>query len=221
MAAYDEQWREHDELVASERRKKLSPVADPLIAMVTPLTDKVVVDLGIGTGTLAFRAMELSPPKEMIGIDFSTPGLRVSRKISGHSRFRDMGFELVKGDLERIPLAKRSVDVVISQATVNLLPDKCAVLNEISRISRSGAKVAISDAFRTSRAPQNGSWEQCIAGAVTVTEFSGLALNAGLIILGHADLTQTVKKMIASGKWDWPEFIEHNMDYRAFMMMKS
>jgi ubiquinone/menaquinone biosynthesis C-methylase UbiE len=221
MAAYDTQWREHDDLAAAERRKKLSPIADPLISMVAPLAGKVVVDLGIGTGTLAFRAMEVSPPKRIIGIDFSTPGLEVARKTSLHSRFKDMDFELVKGDLERIPLAKRSVDVIISQATINLLPDKCAVLSEVSRIAKSGAKVAISDAFRTSVAAQEGSWEQCIAGAVTVSEFSTLSLNAGLIILGHADLTQTVKHMIATNKWDWPEFVRHNMDYRAFMMMKS
>ncbi len=221
MAAYDAQWSRHDEAAASERRRRLAPVADPLISMVAPLTGKVVVDLGMGTGSLAFRAIELSPPARMVGVDFSTPGLRVARSVSRHSMFRDMEVDLVKGDLERIPLARRCADVVISQATMNLIPDKAAALNEVARVARSGAKVAISDAFRTSRAAQDGSWEQCIGGAVTVAEFSTLALNAGLIVLGQRDLTPTVRQMVSSGTWDWPEFMEYNMDYRVFLLMRS
>lgn len=218
MAAYDAQWRRQDESAASERRKRLASVADPLISMVQPLTDKVVVDLGMGTGSLAFRAMELSRPKRMIGIDFSTPGLRVARTVSKHSAFMALDVELVKADLEHIPLMRKSADAVISQATVNLIPDKRALFSEIARISKPGAKVGISDAFRTSVGAQDGSWEQCIGGAVTVSEFSTLALNSGLIILGQSDLTRTVKQLVSSGMWDWPEFLEFNMDYRAFMM---
>lgn len=221
MAAYDTQWGGHDEAAASERRKKLALVADPLLSMVMPLDGKVLVDLGMGTGTLAFRAMELSRPARTIGVDFSSTGLRVARGVSKHSRFRDMDVEMVKGDMERLPLHRRSADVVVSQATVNLIPDKTAVFSEIARIAKSGAKVAISDAFRTSRAAQDGSWEQCIGGAVTVTEFSTLALNSGLIILGQTDLTQVVRQLVSSKRWEWPEFLEHNMDYRAFMMMRS
>lgn len=221
MATYDAQWGGHDEAAASERRKRLAPVSDPLLSMVMPLADKVVVDLGMGTGTLAFRAMELSAPRRTVGVDFSTTGLRVARAVSRHSRFREMDVEMVKGDLERLPLARRSADVVVSQATVNLIPDKAAVFSEIARVAKSGAKIAISDAFRTSRGAQDGSWEQCIGGAITVTEFSTMALNSGLIILGQTDLTQVVRQLVSSKRWEWPEFLEHNMDYRAFMMMRS
>lgn len=222
QSKYDMQWKTQGEKAAADRRKAMSMVADPLICMVHPLTGKVVVDLGIGTGSLAFRAMELCPPKKMIGVDFSAQGLCVARAISRHSRFREMDVELVRGDLEHIPLDRRSVDVVISQATINLLPDKCTAMNEIARIVKSGGKVAISDAFRTSRTSTGDeSWEQCIAGAVTVSEFSTLALNAGLIITGQVDLTQQVRQLVSAKKWDWPEFLRHNMDYRAFLMMRS
>ncbi len=221
MAAYDAQWGRHDEKAASDRRNRLASVSDPLISMVVPLTGKTVVDLGMGTGTLAFRAMEVSPPGRVIGVDFSSLGLKVARTISRHSRFRDLDVELVKGDMEQIPLARRSADVVMSQATINLIPDKRAVFSEISRIAKSGARVAVSDAFRTTRDAQDGSWEQCIGGAITVSEFSTFALNSGLIILGQTDLTRTVKQLVASKQWDWPEFLTYNMDYRVFMMMKS
>ena len=218
---YDVQWADQDEKAAADRRKSLSMVADPLLCMVHPLTDKVVADLGIGTGSLAFRALELCPPKKLIGIDFSSKGLRVSRGISGHSRFRDIDVDLVRGDLERLPLASRSVDVVISQATINLLPDKCSAMREIARICKPGARIAISDAFRTTVGTGDESWEQCIAGAVTVSEFSTLASTAGLLVSGQVDLTQQVRMLVSGKKWDWPEFIEHNMDYRGFLLLRS
>ncbi len=221
LAKYDDQWKAQDEQAATGRRKALSMVADPLLSMVHPLTDKVVVDLGIGTGSLAFRALELSPPKTMVGIDFSSPGLCVARGISRQPRFAGHDVEFVRADLERIPLRNRSVDVTLSQATINLLPDKCTAMREISRISKQGAKVAISDAFRTSMGSGEESWEQCVAGAVTVNEFSSLALSSGLIITGQLDLTQQVRALVSTKKWDWPEFIQHNMDYRVFLLTKG
>ncbi len=221
-AKYDDQWREQGEKAAAERRKNLSMVTDPLISMVHPLTDKVVVDLGIGTGCLAFRALELSPPKMLVGIDFSTTGLCVAQGISRHSKFKDLSCDMILGDLERLPIASRSVDVVVSQATFNLLPDKCSALKEIARITKSGARIGISDAFRTSNKMQDDeSWEQCIAGTITVGDFSQMCLSAGLFIAGQVDLTQQVRTLVTNKKWDWPEFVQHNMDYRAFLLVRN
>jgi SAM-dependent methyltransferase len=216
---YDVQWKGQDDDAAAERRRSLSSVADPLIRMVQPLKGKTVADLGIGTGSLAFRAIELGAPARMVGIDFSRTGLCLSRSISNQPRFKETEIGLVQADLERIPLADRSVDIIISQATINLLPNKSLALKEIARISKPGAKVAISDAFRTSQASCGGSWEQCIGGAVTVGEFSSLALDAGLVIANQVDLTQQVNAMVNAKKWDWPEFVEHNMDYRVFLLL--
>jgi ubiquinone/menaquinone biosynthesis C-methylase UbiE len=221
-AKYDVQWREQDERAAAERRKNLSMITDPLISMVHPLKDKVVVDLGIGTGCLAFRALELSPPKMLVGIDFSTTGLCVAQSISRNAKYQDVTCDMILGDLERLPIATRSVDVVISQATLNLLPDKCSALREISRIAKSGARIGISDAFRTSNIVQDGeSWEQCIGGTITVGEFSQMCLSVGLFIAGQVDLTQQVRTLVTNKKWDWPEFVEHNMDYRGFLLIRN
>jgi hypothetical protein len=94
-------------------------------------------------------------------------------------------------------------------------------MKEMARIAKPGARIAISDAFKTIACSEQGSWEQCIAGAVTVSEFSTLALDAGLIILGQVDLTQQVRMLVNAKRWDWPEFLEHNMDYRAFLLLRS
>ncbi len=218
---YDSLWRGQSEKAAADRRRNLSLVADPIIRMVMPLSGKVVTDLGIGTGSLAFRAIELSPPKEMIGIDFSRPGLRVSRSTSRHKGFEHIDLELVQADLERLPLKDRSVDVILSQATINLLPSKCVALGEIARVSKHGAKVAISDAFRTKKPAEGEPWEQCVAGAVTVAEFTSLAMEAGLMVTNQVDLTQQVRSLVAAKKWDWPEFVENNLDYRGFLLVRA
>ncbi len=220
-AKYDAQWHGQDARAASERRKALALVADPLLSMVQSLDGMTVVDLGIGTGSLAFRALELARPDRMVGLDFSSMGLCVSRGIAAGAKFKDLDVELVRADLEQIPIANRSVDVILSQATFNLLPNKCVAMREISRISKKGAKIAISDSFRSAKPGENESWEQCIAGAVTVSEFSTLALNSGLIVANQIDLTQQVRSLVKAKKWDWPEFIVHNMDYRGFLLLKS
>ncbi len=218
---YDDQWAGQDSEGAAERRRTLAAVADPLIRMVQPLAGMTVADLGIGTGSLAFRAVELAAPKELIGIDFSFPGLCVARSISRQPRFRDTDIELVQADLEHVPLSNRSVDIVLSQATLNLIPDKALAMREMARVSRPGAKIAVSDAFRTSQVGFGCSWEQCIGGAVTVSEFSWLALAAGLILSSQIDLTQQVRKLVSDGKWNWPEFLQYNMDYRAFLLLRA
>ena len=220
-AKYDQQWRSSDERASAERRKSLSSVADPLLSMVRPLDGKTVADLGIGTGALAFRALEVDRPSLMIGLDFSSAGLCVARGISRSDAFRDRDVELLRADLESVPFATRSVDIVLSQATVNLLPDKPRAFREMARITKPGGKIAISDAFRTRKPTGCESWEKCVAGAVTVAEFSSFASSAGLMVMRQLDLTAQVRQLVAGKKWDWPEFLENNMDYRVFLLVRS
>jgi ubiquinone/menaquinone biosynthesis C-methylase UbiE len=220
-AKYDAQWERYDEQAAAERRLNNSPVADPLLRMIMPFTGKTVVDLGVGTGGFAFRAMELSPPDKMIGVDFSSQALQVSRAVARTQAFSEMDFEAVIGDLERVPLASRCADVILSQASFNLLPDKDAGMKEMARIAKPGAKIVLSDAFRARKKCEDEPWEACVGGAVTVAEFSTLALSAGVMISQQIDLTRQVTQLVASKKWDWPEFIEYRLDYRGFVMFKA
>ena len=218
---YENQWGRLDERVAADRRREHAFIADPLLRVVMPFTGKTLVDLGMGTGSMSFRAAELSAPARLVGVDFSTHGLSVSRAVARSEQFSSVDVEVVLGDLERIPLADKCADVVLSQATFNLLPDKRAGMLEMSRIAKPGARVALSDAFRTTRKCGDEPWEACIAGAMTVADFSTLALSSGLIVSQQIDLTRQVKQMISSGKWDWPEFIQHKMDYRAVVLLRA
>jgi len=220
-AKYDAQWERYDERAAAERRLNNSPVADPLLRMIMPFTGKTVVDLGVGTGGFAFRAMELSPPDRMVGLDFSSQALQVTRAVARTQAFAEMDFEAVIGDLERVPLASRCADVILSQASFNLLPNKDAGMKEMARIAKPGAKIVLSDAFRTRKKCEDEPWEACVGGAVTVADFSTLALSAGIMISQQIDFTRQVTQLVASKKWDWPEFIEHRLDYRGFVMFKA
>ena len=218
---YENQWGRLDERVAADRRREHAFIADPLLRVVMPFTGKTLVDLGMGTGSMSFRAAELSAPARLVGVDFSTHGLSVSRAVARSEQFSSVDVEVVLGDLERIPLADKCADVVLSQATFNLLPDKRAGMQEMARIAKPGARVALSDAFRTTRKCGDEPWEACIAGAMTVADFSTLALSSGLIVSQQMDLTRQVKQMISSGKWDWPEFLQHKMDYRAVVLIRA
>jgi ubiquinone/menaquinone biosynthesis C-methylase UbiE len=220
-AKYDTQWGQYDERAAAERRLNNSPVADPLLRMIMPFTGKTVVDLGVGTGGFAFRAMELGRPDRMVGVDFSSRALRVTRAVARTQAFAEMDFEAVIGDLERVPLASKCADVILSQASFNLLPDKDAGMKEMARIAKPGAKIVLSDAFRTRKKCEDEPWEACVGGAVTVAEFSTLALSAGIMISQQIDFTRQVTQLVTSKKWDWPEFIEHRLDYRGFVMFKA
>ena len=220
-ANYETQWGRYDERIAAERRLNNSPVADPLLRTIMPFAGKTMVDLGVGTGAFAFRAMELSPPKRMIGVDFSSRALLVSKAVAAAQPFADMDFEGVLGDLERLPLADRCADVILSLVSFNLLPNKSAGMKEMARIAKPGAKMVLSDAFRARGKCEGEPWEACVAGVVTVAEFSTLALSAGIIISHQIDLTRQVTQLVKSRKWDWPEFIEHKLDYRGFVMFKA
>lgn len=220
-AKYDAQWVLFDERVSAERRQHLAVIADPLLRMITPFSGKTMVDLGIGTGSLAFRAAELSAPDLLVGVDFSSRGLRMSRAISRGDRFSKVHFEPVSGDLERLPLADECADVILSQASFNLLPDKDAGMREMARIAKRGAKIILSDAFRARRKVEGEPWEACVGGAITVAEFSTLALSSKLFISQQLDLTQQVKALVKAGKWDWPEFVEHGLHYRGFVMFRA
>ena len=218
---YEAQWERYDVRIAAERRINNSPVADPLLKMVMPFTGKTMVDLGVGTGGFAFRAMELSSPGRMIGVDFSSHALKISKMVARTEPFATMDYEAVLGDMERIPLASQSADFLLSQASFNLMPDKEAGMKEMARIAKPGARILLSDAFRTRKKCEGEPWEACVGGAITVAEFSTLALAAGIIVSQQIDLTQKVKQLVTSEKWDWPEFVEHRLDYRGFLMLKA
>ena len=105
---------------------------------------QTVFDLGCGAGTdLLVAAQMVGPGGRAIGIDM-TPSIAERARTSA----REMGLgnvEVQVGLIEKLPLADESVDVVISNGVIDLVPDKDSVFNEIWRVLRRGGRLQIAD----------------------------------------------------------------------------
>jgi arsenite methyltransferase len=104
----------------------------------------VVLDLGCGAGTdLLIAAQMTGPSGRAIGVDMTSSMLERARASA-----REMGIEylaLHESLIETLPLEDASVDVVISNGVIDLVPDKDAVFDEIDRVLRPGGRLQIAD----------------------------------------------------------------------------
>jgi SAM-dependent methyltransferase len=104
----------------------------------------VVLDLGCGAGTdLLIAAQMTGPSGHAIGVDMTASMLERARASA-----REMGIEhleLHESLIETLPLEDASVDVVISNGVIDLVPDKDAVFDEIDRVLRPGGRLQIAD----------------------------------------------------------------------------
>jgi len=150
---------------------------------------EVVLDLGSGGGFDVFiAAPKVGPTGRVIGVDM-TPDM-VSKARHGMAAYQKRtGLDNVEfrlGEIEHLPLADASVDVVISNCVLNLSPDKPQVWREIGRILKPGGRVAISDLALLKPLPEEvqnmvESLIGCMAGAVLVDETLAMAEAAGLV----------------------------------------
>jgi len=104
----------------------------------------VVLDLGCGAGTdLLIAAQMTGPSGRVIGVDMTPSMLE-----RAHASAREMGIESVElheSMIEALPLDDASVDVVISNGVIDLVPDKDAVFDEIDRVLRPGGRLQMAD----------------------------------------------------------------------------
>jgi ubiquinone/menaquinone biosynthesis C-methylase UbiE len=105
----------------------------------------------------------------------------------------------LKGEIENIPLANESVDVVISNCVVNLSTDKPSVLQEVFRVLRPGGRIGITDVVSEDRLSpaeraERGSYVGCIAGALSKGEYE-----RGLSEAGFVDISVRFTHRVADG----------------------
>ncbi|MEO5985355.1 MAG: arsenite methyltransferase [Ferruginibacter sp.] len=129
-----------------------------------------VIDLGSGAGNDCFIARRITGEKgKVIGIDFTEPMINLAAKNAGQLGFDNVEFRL--GDIEQMPVASESVDVVVSNCVLNLVPNKKAVFLEIFRVLKPGAHFSISDIVLEGDLPVK--WKEvaelyagCVSGAI-------------------------------------------------------
>jgi arsenite methyltransferase len=105
---------------------------------------QVVLDLGCGAGTdLLIAAQMVGPEGRAIGIDMTPTMLDRARESATEMGLENV--ELHQGLIESLPVPDESVDVVISNGVIDLVPDKDAVFGEIDRVLRPGARLQVAD----------------------------------------------------------------------------
>jgi arsenite methyltransferase len=104
----------------------------------------VVLDLGCGAGTdLLIAAQMTGPTGRVIGVDMTSAMLDRARESAGAMGLDHV--ELREALIESLPVADASVDAVISNGVIDLVPDKDAVLDEIDRVLRPGGRLQLAD----------------------------------------------------------------------------
>ena len=149
---------------------------------------EVVLDLGSGGGFDVFIAgKKVGPSGRVIGVDMTPEMLSKARKNAEQYR-QTTGMDNVEfrlGEIEHLPVADGSVDVVISNCVINLSPDKPQVWREIARVLKPGGRAAVSDLALLKPLPAAlvemvEALVGCVAGAVLVSETERMAKEAGL-----------------------------------------
>jgi ubiquinone/menaquinone biosynthesis C-methylase UbiE len=146
---------------------------------------QTVLDLGSGGGIDCFlAAQKVGPEGHVIGVDMTPEMLTKARANKERMGMENVDFRL--GEIEHIPVADESVDVIISNCVINLSPDKPQVLREAHRVLRSGGKFAVSDIVADGPLPELlqgdvASWAGCVAGAMDHHEFLKELEHAGFV----------------------------------------
>ena len=149
---------------------------------------EVVLDLGSGGGFDVFIAgRKVGATGRAIGVDMTPDMLAKARKNALAYRTQT-GLDNVEfrlGEIEHLPVADGSVDVVISNCVINLSPDKAQVWREIARVLKPGGRVAVSDMALVKPLPADvlkmvEALVGCVAGAALVSETGRMVTEAGL-----------------------------------------
>ncbi|MFO7918345.1 MAG: arsenite methyltransferase [Anaerolineae bacterium] len=144
---------------------------------------ETVLDLGSGGGIDCFlAARQVGETGQVIGVDMTPEMVSQARKNAVRGDYGNVEFRL--GEIEHLPVADDSVDVIISNCVINLSTDKRAVLDEAYRVLRPEGRLAITDTVATAPLPEQvredaSLWSACIAGAVFVDDLRDMLQDVG------------------------------------------
>jgi SAM-dependent methyltransferase len=142
-----------------------------------------VLDLGSGAGNDCFVARaETGAEGKVLGVDFTPEMIRKARENADRLGFNNVEFR--EGDIENLPVSDNSVDVVVSNCVLNLVPNKPAVFGQIMRVLKPGGHFSISDVVLRGELPDAlresaEMYAGCVAGAIQMEDYLELIRDAG------------------------------------------
>lgn len=153
------------------------------VALASLAEGETVLDLGSGAGFDCFLAANKVGKKgKIIGVDMTPEMIEKARENARRGNYENVEFRL--GEIENIPVADNSVDVVISNCVINLSPDKKRVFGEAFRGLKPGGRLMISDIVLLKELPDFiknsvAAYVGCISGAVRKDEYLAAIAEAG------------------------------------------
>lgn len=159
---------------------------------------ETVLDLGSGAGFDCFlAAIKVGNSGLVIGVDMSKEMIQKAQGIAKKNSVKNVEFRL--GDIEKLPIEDRSIDVVISNCVINLAPDKKGVFEEAYRVLRNGGRMFVSDIVLLAELPQEVRENEaliagCVGGAILRDDYIQIAKSVGFqveVVSEDRDISKT------------------------------
>lgn len=142
-----------------------------------------VLDLGSGAGNDCFVARSfVGESGKVIGLDFAPNMLKKARENASKLGYQNV--EFIKGDIEEMPIEDQSIDVIVSNCVLNLVPDKKLAFNQVHRILKDNGHFCVSDVVLQGVLPDAlvkdaEMYAGCVAGAIQKEDYLEIIKNAG------------------------------------------
>jgi SAM-dependent methyltransferase len=153
------------------------------VALASLTIGETVVDLGSGGGFDCFlAAKQVGESGKVIGVDM-TPDM-ISKARMNAEKINADTVEFRLGEIEHLPVADNTADIIMSNCVINLSPDKQSVYNDAFRVLKPGGRLAISDVVATATLPDEIQQDlallsACVGGAATIDDTESMLKEAG------------------------------------------
>jgi SAM-dependent methyltransferase len=172
------------------------------VALASLKEGEVVLDLGSGLGIDCFLAAKLAGETgKVIGVDMTPEMIEKAREHAREGNYTNVEFRL--GEIETLPVADNSVDLIISNCVINLVPNKEKAFQEAFRVLKPGGRMMISDIVLLEELPESirqsvEAYVGCLSGAVLKETYLEMIENSGFINIDIQKETSLSMDLVAN-----------------------